>query len=454
MSGLLGSLRNAAGAMRVIERGMAVVQANVTNAATPGYARQRQMNQALPFDLDRGLVGGVASVGVATARSLHAEQSVRRLAHATGMADERAIQLASLEPVFSIDGVQGVGAALSRFFQSASSLSVTPNDGAAREQLLEQANRLAGTFHHTAAGLGEGMASLDRSILAQLNDIHAIASQLQQLNARFKQDFRTQHDAGVDAQLNSLLESLASKVDFTALRAADGSVTILAGGQTPLLIGERLYGLTAAPAAGGGLALFDYDGRDVTEQIQGGSLAALLELRNETLPGYLQSLNRLAERFATEVNAVLSGGVDQNGNPPALDLFTFDAGAGAARTIRLTGISAAELALASPSAPGGNGNALALAALETQRLVDGVTFVQAYGNLAGRMGRDLSSARNESTVQRQLFAQAREMRDEISRVNLDEEAIALMEFQRAYQATARVVQAVDEMLDAMMRMLR
>ncbi|HRJ21937.1 MAG TPA: flagellar basal body rod C-terminal domain-containing protein, partial [Bryobacteraceae bacterium] len=66
----------------------------------------------------------------------------------------------------------------------------------------------------------------------------------------------------------------------------------------------------------------------------------------------------------------------------------------------------------------------------------------------------LNTARDEAGVQRQLFAQAREMRDELSRVNLDEEAIALMEFQRAYQATARIVQTVDEMLDTMMAIFR
>lgn len=453
MSGLLGSLRNAAGAMRVLERGMAVVQSNVTNASTPGYARQRLLTSSLPFDLDRGLVGGVASAGTQSARSPHAEQSVRRLASFSGSADQRSVQLASLEPVFGIDGAQGIGGALTRFFQAASALTVTPNDGSAREHLLEQASRAASAFQHTSAGLGEAMASVDRGIQAQLNDIHAIAARLQQMNTQFKQDYRAQDDAGLDAELTSLLENLAGKVDYTLLRAEDGSVSVLVGGQTPLVIGERLYPLSTVPSPGGAVALVDHDGRDITAQLAGGGLAALLDLRNKVYPGYQQSLDRLAERFATEVNATLAAGVDQQGNVPATGLFTFDP-AGAARTLRTTGLAAAELALASPAAPGGNGNALALAGLEQQRVVDGVTFAQAYGNLAARMGRDLNTARDEAGVQRQLFAQAREMRDELSRVNLDEEAIALMEFQRAYQATARIVQTVDEMLDTMMAIFR
>lgn len=454
MSGLLGSLRNAAGAMRVIERGMSVVQTNVTNASTPGYARQRLQTAAMPFDPSQGLTGGVSAVGLESARSLHAEQSVRRHAQTSGAAGERAMQLASLEPVFSIDPAQGVGGALTRFFQAASSLTVTPNDGAAREHLLEQSNRLAAAFQHTSAGLSEASAAVDRGIHAQMNEIHAIAAQLQQLNTQFKQDYRTQQDAGIDAQLNSLLESLSGRVDFTVLRAADGSVSVFAGGQTPLVIGERLYALSAAPGATGGTAIFDHDGREITSQLTGGRLAALLHLRNEVYPGYQQSLDRAAERFASEVNAVLAAGVDQNGDPPAQDLFTFDPALGAARSLRTTGLGAAELALASSAAPGGNANALALTALEQQRLVDGVTFAQAYGNLAGRMGRDLTTAREEAGVQRQLLAQAREMRDEISRVNLDEEAIALMEFQRAYQATAKVVRVADEMMDTVMALLR
>lgn len=454
MSGILGSLRNAAGAMRVIERGMGVVQSNVTNASTPGYARQRQLTTALPFDPDRGLVGGVASMGTESTRNPHAELSVRRLAHSAGAAGERMMQLTSLEPVFSIDGVQGISGALTRFFQAASNLTVTPNDGSAREHLLDQSNRLATAFRQTSTGLGAAMGTLDQGIQAQLNSIEAIAVQVQRLNAQLKQDYRIQQDAGTDARLHSLLESLAEHVDFTVLRAADGSVSVFVGGQTPLVIGEKLYSLTAGLGAGGGMTVLDHNGLNLTGQLTGGRLAALLELRNQHIPSYQNGLDRIAERLATEVNAVLAAGVDQNGNPPAADLFTFDAALGAARSLRTTGLSAAQLAMASPGAPGGNGNALALAGLEQQRIVDGVTFAQAYGNLAGRMGRDLTTAREEAGLQRQLLAQAREMRDEISRVNLDEEAIVLMEFQRAYQATARVVRAADEMMETLMGILR
>lgn len=453
MSGLLGSLRNAAGAMRVMERSMSVVQSNVTNASTPGYARQRQSMAALPFDLDRGLVGGVASAGTSGSRSPYAERTVWRQQHLAGAADERAMQLARLEPVFSIDPAQGVGGALTRFFQAASALSVTPNDTSAREHLLQQADRVAGAFQHTSAGLSETLASTDRGIQGQLNDIHAIADQIQQLNLQFKQDYRAQSDAGLDAQLHQLLESLAGKVDYTMLRASDGSVTVLAGGQTPLVIGERVYRLSAEPG-GSGIQLLDYDGNDITTQLNGGRLASLLELRNQTLPGYQQGLDRLAQRFAEEVNAVLANGVDMNGNPPAQGLFSFDLAAGAARTLRAGGVTAAELALAGASAPGGNANALALAALDQQRLVDGATFAQSYGALAGRLGRDLNGAREASDVQNQLSAQAREIRDELSRVNLDEEAIVLMELQRSYQATARIVTAVDEMMETLMGIVR
>lgn len=453
MSNLLGSLRNAAGAMRVFERSMAVVQSNVTNASTPGYVRQRHMVTAMPFDLPRGLVGGVASAGMLSSRSTFAEQSVWRQSNLVGAANEQASHLGRLEPVFTIDPTQGVSGAISRFFQSASALAVTPNDGGARQQFLQQANRVASAFHYTSSGLNDAMASAASSIQAQLNDIHSIAGRLQQLNGQFKQDYRAQQDAGLDAQVHQLLEQLSEKIDFTMLRAEDGSVTILAGGQTPLVIGERLYPLTAVPG-GDGVQLLDYEGRDITGSITSGRLASLVELRNRILPGYEQSLNTLAAAFADQVNQVLANGVDQNGIVPVTGLFSYDPIAGAARTLQAGGVTAAELALASPSAPGGNANALALAALEQLPVVGGATFAQAYGTLAGRVGRDLSTAREETDVQTQLWAQAREIRDEMSRVNLDEEAVVLMEFQRAYQATAKVIQAVDEMMDTLMSLKR
>jgi len=104
--------------------------------------------------------------------------------------------------------------------------------------------------------------------------------------------------------------------------------------------------------------------------------------------------------------------------------------------------------------PGGNAVGLELEGLFRGKNIDGVTFSQYYGNMAAGVGRALSGARESLGAQEQLVSQASGVRDEIQKVSLDEEAIVLMEFQRAYQAMAHLIQTLDEITETTINMIR
>jgi flagellar hook-associated protein 1 FlgK len=453
MGSLFVSLRNSAASMRVFERAIMVVQGNVTNASTPGYARQRQVLVAMSSDLDAGLAGGVASGGTVDLRSAYAEQSVRRSLNTLGYAGELAAQLARMEPVFDVQEGAGVGGAIQSLFQAFSALAVAPNDGSARQVVLQSAGNLALSFRQAAAGLNAAQADAGRGLVTEASRINSTLEKIQQINHQFKLDYRAQDDSGLNAQLNTLLEDLSESMDFTVLRAPDGSVSIYAGGQSPVLLGERFYGLTA-DVSGIPAKLLDHQGVNILDRVSSGRVAALASLYNDRVPGYMADFDRLASSIADAVNGQLAAGVDRGGNPPTADLFTYDAVLGAARTIAVNALSPDDVAAAAAGAPGGNGNAVALASLAGQRLVAGSTFTQYYGAIAARAGQDLSAAKANQEIQSALSVQARQMRDDISKVNLDEEAISLLEFQRSYEAAARMVMTLDEMTNTLLEMIR
>lgn len=439
--------------MRVFERGITVVQGNVTNANTPGYARQRQVLVAMSSDLDAGLAGGVASGGTQDLRSSYAEQSVRRSLNTLGQASELAAQLSRMEPVFDVQEGAGVGGAIQALFEAFSGLSVAPNDGSARQVVLQSAGNLALAFRQAAAGLNAAQADAGRGLVTEAARINATLEKIQQINHQFKLDYRAQDDAGLNAQLNTLLEDLSESMDYKVLRAPDGSVSIYAGGQSAVLLGERLHGVTA-DVSGIPAKLLDYQGADILTQVTSGRVAALAALSNNTIPGYMSEFDLLASTLADAVNGQLSAGLDRSGNSPLSSLFTYDAALGAARTIAVNALTPDDIAAASAGAPGGNGNAVALAALAGERLVGGATFTQYYGAIAARAGQDLSAAKANLEIQSALSGQARQMRDDISKVNLDEEAISLLEFQRAYEAAARMVMTLDKMTQTLFDMIR
>jgi flagellar hook-associated protein 1 FlgK len=453
MSNLISSLRSAAGALSVLDRALSVTQNNVANASTPGYAKQRLAILSRPFSPEHGVSGGVYSGGLLTSRSIYAEQNVRRASESYGFYAQRETALAQLEPVFEIGPNAGLGAAFSRFFQSFSALAVSPADPAAREVVIASAESVAQTFQTTARGLADSVQFAKQGIRDVTDEINQIASAIRDLNyeqRRAGEAVRT--DPAMDAAYASHLEQLSNLVDFTALEQADGTYTVLVGGEVPVVIGDQLNELTA-DTVGVPARIFDSDNQDISGKVQRGRLSALLDTANQLLPGYEADLNRLAREFADDVNTSLAAGLDANGQTPAVNLFTYS-GAGEALSIAVTAIQPDEIAAAGAGAPGSNTNALALVALGDSAAIDGQTYTSFYAGLAARLGRDVVSARESTTRHESLMHQAQSLRDDLSGVSLDEEATYLMQFQRAYQANAQMVTTLNQLTESVLQMLR
>lgn len=453
MSNLFVSLQNAGLAMRIFERGLAVVQNNVTNVNTPGYARQRLELASLRFEPDIGVSGGVAAAGIRDSRSSAAEEGVRRQLAPFADSQETIRQLERLEPVFQIGAGSGLAASLDSFFQSFSALSVTPNDASSRQIALERAATLAGSFNGVAQQLSVSGAQAETDLRDNVTRLNSLVHEVAGINHELRLDYRAQHDAGLTARLNNLIEEISTITQATVLRAEDGSISLYAGGQLPLVIGEREFPLSAdtgsIPAR-----ILGNEGDDVTAYLRAGSIRSIVNFRNSTLVGLQADVDRLAGTVADTVNVTLGNGLDATGNPPSTPLFAYDSSAGCARSLVVNPLNPQDLALAKAGSPGGNGNALALSALGTAKQIDGYTFTQFYGTVAGRAGRLLDTAQEQFASRETLLAQARGLREELQSVNLDEEAVLLLQYQRAYEASATLVRTLDEMLDTAMSMIR
>ncbi len=113
-----------------------------------------------------------------------------------------------------------------------------------------------------------------------------------------------------------------------------------------------------------------------------------------------------------------------------------------------------QVAAALPSAPGGNGNAIAIAQLANQPVAGGFTFTEAFGNLGSKVGRDVSSAQNEQQRYQDSVAQARQFRTDQTGVSLDEQAALLLQFQQAYQAVGKLISIVNDLTETVMNIIQ
>src|SRR5215831_12308889 len=279
MSNLFSALTSSANALDVFQRALDVVQSNVSNASTPGYARQRLDLVAQPLDLAAGLAGGVAARGLSDSRDEYAEQEVRRQLELLGQYTAQSQSTDSIQNLFDATGSSGVPAALSNLFQAFSAWSVTPNDNTARQTVLDQAATLADSVRGLTSSLAASSHNLDGQIGSTIQQINSLAAQIQQYNIQRMRN--PQSDPGADARLHSNLESLAQLANISTVVQNDGTVTVLVGSGTPLVVGDQQYPLSATAAVTGtptpanpqsppSAHVLDSDGTDITSSVTGG----------------------------------------------------------------------------------------------------------------------------------------------------------------------------------------
>ncbi len=95
-----------------------------------------------------------------------------------------------------------------------------------------------------------------------------------------------------------------------------------------------------------------------------------------------------------------------------------------------------------------NGNALALAKLQTAKIIGGVSsFNDAYAQLVNDVGTRAKSVQIASTSQDSITTQIKTAQQSVSGVNMDEETVSMLRYQQMYQANARVIQAATTLFD-------
>ena len=479
MSNLLGSLVSLSGTLEAYGRVLETAQNNVSNSSTPGYAKLRMELRALPFDPSTGSSGGVRSGKLISSRNEYSETAVREQTSALGYQDQSVNSLSAMQARFDISGNSGIPQSLNNLFQSFSAWAATPGNQATRQTVVDRATQLASTFQQAYNGLSSQASNAEGQIRQTVDEVNQRVAEIQGYNHIALQGNR--NDSGLSARIHAALNELSQLVDVNATFQPDGSVNIMLNGETPLLLDDKQFPISAGlyqpqippptyPDAPATMRVLGSDGSDITSKTTGAQLGALLEVRNRVLPSYLGDgnqagdLNKLAKQFATRVNELLTNGQVTAG-PPAqsgVPLFTFDTTNDTAVAATLAvdpAITPDQLSTIDPGPPSVfNGVPLALSQLssplDAADKIDGVSYTEYYGQLAGRVGSKLNDAKNNQQVQQSLVAQAKDLRDQLSGVSLDEEATILLQFQRAYQAASRLISILDQLTQETINLLK
>ena len=177
------------------------------------------------------------------------------------------------------------------------------------------------------------------------------------------------------------------------------------------------------------------------------SLTRLSDNTLITLPG------TFPETPASVEGMTITQAVPPTGASSFLIRPTFDA----AKTMTALITDPAKIAAAGTTgAAGDNTVALGLANLENTSVLLGgkATFNNAYGQLTAKVGSLTHAAQISNSAQEALFNQAKQARENLAGVNLDEEAANLIKFQQSYQAAAQVITVARSLFDTLIGAVR
>jgi len=473
MGSLFSALASAGQSLQQFERAMDVTQNNVTNANSPGYAKQTPEMVSQPFEVNTGLAGGVTEVTHNT-RDSYADAAVQQQLSLQGMFQQLQTTLAPLQNVFDVSSSSPIPSALNQLFQSFSQWSTQPGNANYQTAVIDAAQQTAAAFQQASVQLGQIQTGTTNDIQSTVTQINQDAAAIQSYNLDLAQT--ASPDAGLSAQLESTLENLSGLANIQVLKGIGGTVTVLLGNQTPLVIGTQVNAISTGnnaasnsgnPSASPTISIFDANGNDITGEINSGSLAGLLNTRNTLLPSLIGGgqqvggLNTLAQGLADTINNVLAQGSTSTAPPyqPGSPLFTYNPSSpsGIASSLAVSStITGSALAAASPGPPfTANGTALTLAALDTSTPgpINGQGFTQYFGSLVSTVGNAVNNANRGVTAQAGLVAQAKSLQQQVSGVSLDEEAVRLVQLQGAYQAASKVVTVIDQSLQSLLALI-
>lgn len=464
------------GLLDIGRRGMSVSQSamqtashNIANKSVEGFSRQRvdvETNPAIGDGKDRVGTGSRLS-GISRTNNPWIEKQIEREGANFAFHEGRSGALARLESAFNEQTVKGMSNAMSDFFNSFRELSNNPESLTARTVVRDNATALVKNFQDVNRQIDSVTDELNSTITTGVNEINGHVQEIARLNEKIQ----SIEISGVSAnderdRRDLLLKKMAEKVDISWAEDPNGMVNVTAGKTAVLVAGTTASSLkTTTDESNHTKVVYEIGSSgkraDITEQFKKASLGGAIELREGMVSELRQGVADLAYNIASEVNNAHLEGFDryskQGGkffdipSDGSFDLRDLQVNADVMRDV-------GRIAAASkPNAPGDNTVANVIHSLQFKKVMGDestFTFDDFYTSKVGQIGVMNQKATASLESAKNIFEQVKNVRESISGVSLDEEAQKMIEYQKAYEASARVIRMADEMFETVLNLKR
>jgi flagellar hook-associated protein 1 len=448
---------------------------NVANANTPGYSRQR-VQLATNEQPTQGQVRlpGVMVKETIRVHDQFVQNQIIDESQILGAAKARTLGLRRIENTVHNDANR-VGDLVNNFFNDFRELSANPEVNALRSNVTFAAKEAVTGFRGLSNNLVGVRDDIDMQISVAIEKVNTLAKEIADLNGKITH-FEKKGDSPLELmdRRDAAVREISSKLGFQDSTDGKGHVNISAGGLGVLVNGPTVNEILVmrtpekGDKAAGSYDVFVRDGdglRLATQHIKEGEIGGLIHTRDKVLNPTLNHLDEIAFNFANKVNEVHFQGVGADGLT-GRNLFKVP-------TVRQGAASGMELssevaknsgAIATGFTVGASGdNRVALAIAEIQNLAllsddpgkqsvgpERQTLNESLNSLVGKVAVQVEHEDHILKHQEAIVGQLENYRESISGVNLDEEAISIMQYQACFNASAKAMKMGDELLQTVL----
>jgi len=481
MASGMGSLEIARSGLQVSERALYVTGHNISNLGTVGYVRQQAMIMNRVSTKEYGDIQLGAGADIQKIRQIRQsfyDDIFRQENCQLGYWQAKSEAFEEIQIIMGEPMEEGLQNAMNEFWDSWQELSKEPDSLTIKATVRQLGDNLVQIINHIDQQLTKLQRDLDSEIELKVKEVNNITSQIAELNgliARAEIAGDTAND--YRDQRNVLLDQLSFLVNADINETSDGMVSVTVGGyflvqkdknlelyagkvnnddvyHTPMLVGKDVV----IPLEGGYIkGLIDsrgqenynskpYNGEEVSTDFSDNSIAQLRMSLNALVSNLFNSVNALHESGMKTINNSTEPGEAffvkiNNDNPMILGNIKLND--------NLSNLN--NIVSSKDGKTGNNEIALKIANLRYESMVKNSNGVQSmddyYQSIILGIGAAGSDASTIYKNQLKVVQSTDDARQSIMSVSLDEEMTSMLKYRHAYNASARTLNVIDDMLE-------
>ncbi len=438
------------------QKALSVTSNNIANASNPNYSRRRVHVNESKAEVITGMEfgSGVTVSDIRRVRDTVLDNQIRKFTYLQNSNEYKSSLLGSIESLLSEPTDDGLSNLIKQFFNSWDKLALDPSSLPARTNVVNSAQKLSDKLYTIYSGINRFKIDLRDDAESTVTEINSLLKNLVEVNKQI-------YDAHIKGeQANSwldkrdeILEELSQYVDLNVRIGNDLTATVSIGGV--FVANKTTYNELNAKAEtiNGEETLSIYSNGETKLRLKGGKLYGIVNGYNELVPDYVERLDNIGETIMNEVNSIHESNYTLE-NPPQTDIKFFTDFSGGLLEVNENLIDDPnKIAISEDGNPENNAGALSIAALASEDLIENETIGNYYALIVSDIANGKRNGEDEALNYELVVQQLQAKRSEESAVNVDEEMVNVLNFQRSYDAAARLIRIADEMLQTLIEMV-